>query len=531
MYSILPTEPRRTVEEDAFRLTLPEIAAFVRRYALTIAAVFALTVVTAYGALNLMSEQYEAQSSLLVKLGRENLDPPPTARNAVFSTGLRREEIASEITILRSPDLLGQTVDAIGVGAFTPARVRPAGLVAAIRFYAKAAIRAVRTQFHEALIALDLEKRLNDREAAVSTLERALVAEPEKDSDVIALRLRLTNPALAVRVENTLIGLYLQRRINVRHNPGVREFLEARSRELWQALENADAAVNTWKREMNLSAPADQKALLLKQIRELTSERDRVLSERETLRRQIGSAEELIARSPDRVQAAKIETPNPSLQVVRERLAKLEADRAKVVSTYQPQASTVRTLNDEIEGLRTLLAEQPATEVGSVTSELNPLRQRLEGTMQDARVRVEGLTASAATQHAQLVNLERELRSVEQGDAKLAELERDRRIAEQKYLGVAARRDDADIAAQLDLDRISNVSIATPPSASLEPVAPRKLLIMGVALAVGLLLGIAVALLLEWTSDDVRDPEHLERVAEMKYLGTVAFSPRPQEVA
>jgi len=91
MYSILPTEPRRTVEEDAFRLTLPEIVAFVRRYALIIAAVFALTVVTAYGALNLMSELYEAQSSLLVKLGRENLDPPPTARNAVFSTGLRRE--------------------------------------------------------------------------------------------------------------------------------------------------------------------------------------------------------------------------------------------------------------------------------------------------------------------------------------------------------------------------------------------------------------------------------------------------------
>jgi len=57
MYSILPTEPRRTVEEDAFRLTLPEIVAFVRRYALIIAAVFALTVVTAYGALNLMSEQ------------------------------------------------------------------------------------------------------------------------------------------------------------------------------------------------------------------------------------------------------------------------------------------------------------------------------------------------------------------------------------------------------------------------------------------------------------------------------------------
>jgi len=75
MYSILPTEPRRTVEEDAFRLTLPEIVAFVRRYALIIAAVFALTVVTAYGALNLMSEQYEAQSSLLVKLAPHLVKP------------------------------------------------------------------------------------------------------------------------------------------------------------------------------------------------------------------------------------------------------------------------------------------------------------------------------------------------------------------------------------------------------------------------------------------------------------------------
>src|SRR5262249_44470441 len=124
----------RTVTADAqepgVRITLAQVKAFLPRYKWVIAGVFLATVVSAYVGLSLTTEQYDANAALLVKLGRENLDPPPTARNGILSTGLRREELGSEVQILRSADLFGQVVDTIGVEAFQVKRVPPPGLVA-----------------------------------------------------------------------------------------------------------------------------------------------------------------------------------------------------------------------------------------------------------------------------------------------------------------------------------------------------------------------------------------------------------------
>ena len=81
------------------------------------------------------------------------------------------------------------------------------------------------------------------------------------------------------------------------------------------------------------------------------------------------------------------------------------------------------------------------------------------------------------------------------------------------------RLKDADVESQLDLSRISNVSVAIPPAATLEPVYPRKLLITALSLVVGLLLGVALGIVLEWTSDTVRDEEDVESLTELVCLG------------
>jgi uncharacterized protein involved in exopolysaccharide biosynthesis len=63
-------------DEPGFRVTLAQVRTFLPRYKWVIAGTFVMTVLSAYSALNLMTDQYEARAALLVKLGRENLDPP-----------------------------------------------------------------------------------------------------------------------------------------------------------------------------------------------------------------------------------------------------------------------------------------------------------------------------------------------------------------------------------------------------------------------------------------------------------------------
>jgi uncharacterized protein involved in exopolysaccharide biosynthesis len=174
----------------------------------------------------------------------------------VLSTGVRREELGSEVQILGSTDLLGEVVDELGVEAFRVTRVPPPTLFAKVRFYAKEGLRWTKRQYQEALYALNLKRRLGEREAAIALLLDELHAEPQKDSDVIALSLRLADPALAVRVEEALIHKYLGRRVEVRRNPGVKEFFDRETRELAGELTRAEEDVQAWKRQRGLTVPA-----------------------------------------------------------------------------------------------------------------------------------------------------------------------------------------------------------------------------------------------------------------------------------
>jgi uncharacterized protein involved in exopolysaccharide biosynthesis len=510
-------------DEPGFRLTLAQVREFLPRYRWVIAGVFVLTVASAYVALSLMTELYEARASLLVKLGRENLDAPPTAKNSVLSTGVRREELGSEAQLLHSVDLLAQVVDEVGVGAFTPRRVVPTALIKKAKFYVAAGVRAAKTQYREGLIALDLAKRLTPREQAIALLSNELVIEPQKDADVIGMRLRLADPALAVRVQSTLIDRYLARRVAIRQDAATPGFLDRQAADLRDQLSRIESERNAWKQGRALTVPLEQKTLLLQEIRALSAEHTKTRADLEALTREMAMAGTLIGAAPVTVEASSQQAPNPSFQMLNERLTKLESDRAHLLTTYQSDAATVRNVEEEIANVKALVAAQRATQITAVTSQPNPLRQQLEQRVQDGRVRYAGLIAAEAAQSAQLAHLQSELRQVEQADARLTELERDRQVVEQSYLAAARRRDDAAAEARLDVSRISNVSVVMPPAAAPEPVYPRKLLLMAIALGVGLALGLALAIAIEWTSDEVRDAEQIESLTELVCLGSVSF--------
>jgi capsular polysaccharide biosynthesis protein len=55
----------------------------------------------------------------------------------------------------------------------------------------------------------------------------------------------------------------------------------------------------------------------------------------------------------------------------------------------------------------------------------------------------------------------------------------------------------------------------------IEPVYPRKLLIMGIVLPFGLILGISLALLLEYVSDRIETERDINSIEGMNFLGTV----------
>jgi len=521
----------RDDREPGFRITLPQVGRFAARYKWIVAGVFVCTTLAAYASLSLVTELYDVRSALLVKLGRENLDAPVTARNGVLSTGVRREELGSEVQILRSTQLLGEVVDQLGVEAFKVSRVAPPDLLGKAKFYTKATLRWVKDRYQDGLIALDLRKRLPDREAALEMIADTLAIEAQKDSDVIVLHQRIAAPDLGVRIQQTLIQRYLAHRVDVRRNSGVKEFFQAEVADLRAELEQAEQRVNQWRTTSRLTLPGEQKALLLRQIRELSAEREKSQRSVQGLGTQVEAARSLMSQSAERVRASQVETPSAALQQFRERLSRLEGERAKLLTTYLPGAAPVRTVEEEIATVRNLMASQADSQIGSVTTSPNPARLQLEQSVNQDSIALIGLNAELATQQAQLARLEAELAAIENADATLIDLERERKLAEQNYLAAVKQLSEADIESQLDISRISNVAVATAPAASLMPVYPRKLLLMALALGLGLVFGIAFAAVLEWTSDTIRDADDVSAATDLPCLATFGDPRRSIETA
>jgi len=515
-------EPELEMVPERTNLRWRDITSFLRRYKLVITSVFALTVLGTYATLSVLTEKYVTSAAVIVKMGRENVDPPPTARNTnVFSGGLRHEEVMSEMEFMRSPDLIRAIVHDIGVDVFKPHQVIPGDFLGKAKFYTKTGIRWAKEQYKEALITLNLEKRLTDEEKASLEVEKSLMVVYQKDSDVIDLTLRLADPALARDILSKLLDYYTRRRIEVKRTTGTGEFLSTQSRRLLERLDSLEAVKHEWKQTRNLSSAQDQRLLLLRQIRDVIAEHDGTLREASAVERQLEATRQLLAQTPEQLRSSHQETPDPSAEALKQRLTILESERAHLLTKYDASAAQVQVVEEEIGRVKNLVRMANATAVASVTYQVNPLYQELERKLQDNNIALQGLHSRANLQEKQLAGLQAEIRDIDAADSRLQSMERESKIAEAEYMALVERKQQADIDTQLDRNRISNVSILTPPTSGFEPVYPRKLLLMGLAIAIGLVLGVGLSLLLNYMDEHIHDSESAEAILQTPCLGQI----------
>ncbi len=508
---------------DENPVTKEAVLSFFRRHWLMIVLVFLGTVLGTYSVLSLMTEKYETESKILVTLGGENVDPPPTVRGSVLVTGLRLQDSVNEIQILKSNELLGRTVDDIGVEAFRPRPARPVSLIGWAKYYVKSAARSVKSAYGEVLISLDLRKRLSEREQAIELIREETVAEPEKDSDVISIRTRLPDYTLGERVQARLIEVYMARRGGIRQDNSVRDFLVTETAQAKRSLTEVESRIQGLKSRKSITSLEEQQSLLLRQIRDLAASVIQTRTEIAGLEKQSDELRRRVADTPREIRTSQQEIPNPLVTTLRERLSTLRSQLSTTMTKYQPDSAVVANLKKEIQDLETQLQAESSTRQGTVTFAVNPLRQSLEKNLQEATVALAGARSKLAQQSKSLDEMQRELRDVDESQGSLQDAERSRKAEEERYLSLLKRRQAAQIDDELLDKRISNVRILQAPSSTPAPVYPRKLLIFYASLGVGLLLGIIFALLADYLDDRVRDVRRAEQLLQAPCLGVVDY--------
>ena len=110
-------------------------------------------------------------------------------------------------------------------------------------------------------------------------------------------------------------------------------------------LQAAREAVRT---RWSLSSSEEQKSQFLKELSGIENEVVQNNADIAKLKRQQDLMTTRFASIPDMVRKEQVESSNPSIQSIKDRITALEVDRSKAATRYQPESEVIRKLDSEM---------------------------------------------------------------------------------------------------------------------------------------------------------------------------------------
>jgi polysaccharide biosynthesis protein PslE len=476
-----------------------------RRKAIVI--ILAAALVSVYIVLQITRDLYATDASLLIKLGRENVEVPITAQSGMVTTvGVRKEEINSEVQLLKSQSLIEQVVDKLGADSLSRISPRVPGSTSSLRHRVEGAFGLGKKLILWLMEALNLTSKMDARQKAILGMMKSMTVEPVRDSDVITIHYENADPDLCLKVVDTMLHFYFEHHTRARRNTAAKSFYAEQMQHDLDQLLDIEEERNRMKSEWNIYSVADQRSLLLKELMELQTQIDIHASERAMYQKQKEVMSARMAQMPDSVDQSKTVGPNPALLQLKDRIANLHVEKARLSSRFAPKSQTMSDIEEQISSLTQLLKEEEATQTASHVSEANPLKREFEQSVGQLDVKIAGLDAKIKEIQAPVAEIKGALKRLNSGEELLEKATRQRNLSEEIYVASAKRFEEARISNALDENRVANVVVLSPPMRQVAPVSPRRLLIIALAIPAGLLLAIGYVLLVHYVHGDDSSP-------------------------
>jgi uncharacterized protein involved in exopolysaccharide biosynthesis len=497
-------------------VSLRDIVRTIFRHAIPIVLIIGISVTGAFGYLLLTAPTYTAYSKLLVRVGREKLTPlavgTEPSTNFVFNE--RVENTNDEIEILRNPHLMAVVFPELKARyeeMVAASRIHPAPISTMdwIRFAARetkeelsAAVHWTLDMLHEPLYFIGISHRLTDDEMLGALLQNSLGVDFIKETNIIVLSFAWSEPTYAAFALNTIAQAYRREHVRLLSDvSGAADFYTGQARRTEDELKAVNNEVDNYLTASGLTDPVTEKQLAMNLISQLERQQaDAQVAEQQTRLR-------LVAYRKKFDQTHEwLETPGvanvtlPGLADIDARYTEMMTRHSTMLSTFQPTSRKVEDLDAEIATLR-------RAKLQALTNYLN---DRLAGEVEEQRV----VGVRLADQRAKLERLNvvttRYVALLDRRDQILGQLKVYRKQIEE--LGVTQALNDRGFASVVVLNP------GVPPNS---PSAPRKGLIMGLALGFGVLFAATFVILSEFFNHTFSSERDVARVLGLRLVASV----------
>lgn len=330
-------------------------------------------------------------------------------------------------------------------------------------------------------------------------LTRNLDIKPSRDSSVVALSFTGNEPQFAAQVANAFATTYVAVNLELRNQPSklYASWFDEQLKGLRADAEQAQARVSAFQQRNGIVAGDERLDVENARLAELSQQLSMAQSQAVDARSRSEGGSTSVRGLPE-------VASTPVVQSLRSDLLRAETKLIEASATMGPAHPTYERMTAEMEGLRARLDTELANASGSVRTVSSVQRQReldLRGVVAAQKDKVLRLKA----QRDEMSTLVREAETA------------------QRVFDVALQR-----LAQTRLDSQNTqanayvLNAAAVPGEPSSPKVQRNLILSGV---LGLLLGLATALLVELFDRRVRSATDVESALRMPVLGTLPRSP------
>ncbi|HEY5813425.1 MAG TPA: polysaccharide biosynthesis tyrosine autokinase [Terrimicrobiaceae bacterium] len=310
------------------------------------------------------------------------------------------------------------------------------------------------------------------------------------------------NPEMAQKLAATFVKEFLREAFEQRRALArlAHEFLQEEAEQLKGKLEKAERELQAYKEKNNAVSLEERENIIVAQMRDLNEKATEAKSTRLRLEADLEQIKRINPRNADQLLRIESVSKIPQVVLIRERLLKAENDLAAIRKRYLPMHPRYFTAETRIANLNATLGESLSKAGDMVAREYEAAREseaKLDRSLQEQEERAMELNRIAIPYNV----LERDVVS-------------DRVLFE----SVTLRLKETYITEGIDN---APFRLAEEPLVASKPSKPRKKLILGLALVLGLTLGIVTVVAVDGLDGSLRTVDEAEGYLELPALASI----------
>ncbi len=378
------------------------------------------------------------------------------------------------------------------------------------------------------------QNALAAQSTVATRLSRAMDFVPERESDVIRILAKSSDPRESAVLANTYADVFQEHELSITktRSKSLREFLQNQLAAKKQGLESAESELKRYMEASGVVSLDAQASRVTQQLSQLEANRDAVDIDIESLSKTLTTYQE---RLPEQErEAAKVmkQANDPYIKRIQEQLANLQVQRDVLMNQdltavgKEVYAQKLKEIEGQINNLQKKLDERASTflqggasgEVGSMQADpagyLTQARQKIFETQME----IQALQSKKSALNNVIRQYESEFGQIPQKSIELAKLQRNRMSAEKLYMVVDEKFNQISI---VEKSEFANVGVIDKASVPFLPVSPVLSINLLLGALFGFTIGVGIVLVREYLDIRINTPDGLKQrgYAVLSFVG------------